>query len=81
MVTSVISQPTSVTMEFNVVAKIYKYRQIHEGYHFIPMAMEVHGTLGCDMDYFIRESIRLFHDRQLRGHLSLFFYSIFQAMC
>jgi hypothetical protein len=37
------------------------------------MAMEVHATLGCDMDHFIRECVRLFHDRWSRGHLSLSF--------
>ncbi len=35
--------------------------------------MEVHGALGHDMDHFIRECARLFHDRILEGHLSLFF--------
>ncbi len=35
--------------------------------------MEVHDTLGCDMDCFIRECDRFFHDRQLGGHLSLSF--------
>jgi hypothetical protein len=34
------------------------------------MAMEVHGTLGCDMDRFIRECVRLFHYRWSRSHLS-----------
>jgi hypothetical protein len=37
------------------------------------MAMEVHGAPGRDMDHFIREYGRLFHDRQLGGHLSLSF--------
>jgi hypothetical protein len=37
------------------------------------MAMEVHGTPGRDMDCFIRECGRLFHDRRLGGHLSLSF--------
>jgi hypothetical protein len=50
-------------MELNTIAKIYKYKRFDEGHHFILMAMQVHGALGCDMDYFIRESGRLFHDR------------------
>jgi hypothetical protein len=37
------------------------------------MAMEVHNTLGHDMDHFIRECVRLFHNRQLKGHFSLSF--------
>jgi hypothetical protein len=35
--------------------------------------MEVHGAPRCDMDCFIKEFVRLFHDRQSRGHLSLSF--------
>jgi hypothetical protein len=46
----------------------------HEVHHFIPMAMEVHGAFGRDMDHFIREYACLFHNRQSRGHLSLSFY-------
>jgi hypothetical protein len=38
------------------------------------MAMEVHGAPGCDMDCFIKECAHLFHNRRLRGHLSLYFY-------
>ncbi len=37
------------------------------------MAMEVHGTLERDIDRFIKECARLFHDRQSGGYLSLFF--------
>jgi hypothetical protein len=39
----------------------------------MPMAMEVHDAPGHDMDRFIRECVRLFHDKQLRDHLSLSF--------
>jgi hypothetical protein len=35
------------------------------------MAMEVHGELRHDMDRFIKECAYLFHDRQLKDHLSL----------
>jgi hypothetical protein len=37
------------------------------------MAMEVHGTPRRDMDCFIKKCVRLFHYRQLKSHLSLFF--------
>jgi len=51
--------------------------------HFIPMAMEVHNIFRHDMDRFIRERVRFFHDKQSRGYLSLFFFLhlVFQAMC
>jgi hypothetical protein len=45
------------------------------------MAMEVHGTLGCDMDHFIKECGRFFHDRWLGGHLSLSFCIQFFKQC
>jgi len=37
------------------------------------MAMEVHNAPRRDMDRFIRECAHLFHNRRLRGHLSLSF--------
>jgi hypothetical protein len=37
------------------------------------MAMDVHDAPKCDMDRFIKECVRLFHDRWSRGHLSLYF--------
>jgi len=55
MTMSVINQPISVTLELSTIAKICKYEMLHEGHHFILMVMEVHGTIGCDMDCFIRE--------------------------
>jgi hypothetical protein len=69
VISSVISQPTSVVAELSTIAKIRKYRKLHKGHHFIPMAMEVHDALGRDMDCFI--SAHIFHDRQSKGHLSL----------
>jgi hypothetical protein len=69
---SVINRPVGVASKFNTIAKIHKYRGLQEGHHFIPMAM-VHGALGCDMDCFIRECVRIFHDRRSKGHLSLYF--------
>ncbi len=74
---SVITQPTSVVAKLSTIAKIRKYRGIHEEPHFISMAMEVHGAFGHDMDCFIKECACLFHDRQSRGHLSLFLHLVF----
>jgi len=73
MTSNVISQPIGATVEFIAIAKIYKYRRFHEGYHFILMAMEVHGTPEHDMDRFIKECSYLFHNRRLGDHLSLSF--------
>jgi hypothetical protein len=41
-----------------------------------PMAMEVH-----DMDHFIKEFACFFHDRQLGGHLLLYFCIQFLRQC
>jgi len=73
LATSVISRPTDVAMKLNTIANIHKYRRLHEGHHFILMAMEVHGAPRRDMDYFIMECARLFHNRQSGGHLFLSF--------
>ncbi len=74
VVSSVISRLVSAVVKLNTIAKICKFRGLQEGHHFIPMAMEVHGAPRRDMDLFIKECVHLFHDRQLRGHLSLSFY-------
>jgi len=63
MVMNVISQLTGVVVKFSAIAKIRKYRGLHEGHHFILMAMKVHRALGHDMDYFIKECAGFFHDR------------------
>ncbi len=81
VVTNVISQPTDVVVELNTIVKIRKYKRFHEGHHFIPMAMEVHGTFRHDMDHFIKECACLFHDRWLMDHLSLSFYIQFFKQC
>jgi len=47
-------------VEFNAIIKIRKYGGLHEGHHFIPMAMEVHDAPRCDMDHFIRECAHFF---------------------
>jgi hypothetical protein len=73
MASDVISQPTGVVAKLSAITKIRKYRKLHEGHHFIMMAMEVHDTPRCDMDRFIRECAHLFHNRQSEGHLSLSF--------
>jgi hypothetical protein len=73
MAMNVISWLVGVDVEFNSIVKIRKYRQFHEGHHFILMTMEVHDAFGHDMDHFIKECARLFHDRQSKGNLSLFF--------
>jgi hypothetical protein len=59
---SVIIRPTSAIAKFSAIVKINKYRGLHEGHHFITMAMEVHSALRHIMDYFI-ECVHLFHDR------------------
>jgi hypothetical protein len=60
---NVISQPTCAIVELNAIVNIHKYKGLHEGHHFISMAMEVHDAFECDMDHFIKERVRLFHDR------------------
>jgi hypothetical protein len=50
-------------MKLSAITKIHKYKRFHEGHHFIPMAMEVHNAPKHDMDHFIKECARLFHDR------------------
>jgi hypothetical protein len=42
VVSSVITWPASAIVELNTITKIHKYKELHEGHHFIPMAMEVH---------------------------------------
>jgi hypothetical protein len=70
---SVINWPTCVVVKLNTIVNIYKYRRLHEGHHFIPMALEVHDTLEGDMYRFIRECAFFSHNILLGGHLSLSF--------
>ncbi len=70
---NVISRPIGAIAKLNAITKIRKCRGLHEGQHFILMAMEVHNTPKCDMDRFIKECVGLFHNRQSRDHLSLSF--------
>jgi hypothetical protein len=81
MASNFINQPTNATTELNAITKICKYRGLHEGHLFISRAMEVRDTPGCDMDCLIKECVRLFHDRQLGGHLSLSFCIEFLRQC
>jgi hypothetical protein len=41
---SVINRPTSAATKLSTITKIYKYKGLHEGHHFILMAMEVHSA-------------------------------------
>jgi hypothetical protein len=61
MALNVINRPTCAIVKLNTIAKIHKYKMLHEGHHF--MAMEVHDALGHDMDCFIKECAHLFNDR------------------
>ncbi len=63
MASNVISQLAGAIAKINVIAKICKYIRLHEGQHFIPMAMEVHDPPKHDMDHFIKECAHFFHDR------------------
>jgi hypothetical protein len=73
MALSVISRSIGVNAKLNTIIKIHKYRRLHEGHHFIPMAIEVHNALGCNMDRFIKECAWLFYNRQSKNYLSLSF--------
>jgi hypothetical protein len=73
MVLNVITGTAGAIVKLNIIVKIHKYRGLHEGHHFISMAMEVHDTPRHDMDHFIKKCVHLFHDRQLKNHLSLSF--------
>jgi hypothetical protein len=68
-------------LRINAIVKIRKYKELHEGHHFILMAMEVHGTPRCNMDRFIKECAYLFYDRRSKDHLSLFFSIQFFRQC
>jgi hypothetical protein len=69
-----VSKLTCVIVKLNTITNICKYKWLHEGHHFIPMAMEVHGALGCDMDCFIKECAHFLRNRRSGRHLSLSFY-------
>jgi hypothetical protein len=77
----IIGRPIGVAVKLSAIAKICKYKWLNEGHHFISMTMEVHDTFRRDMDRFIRECARLFHDRRLKNHLSLSFCVQFFKQC
>jgi hypothetical protein len=82
MTLSVINRSIGVIAKLNAIAKIRKYKELHERHHFILMAMEVHDAPKRDMDCVIKECAHLFHDRQSIGYFILIFlHSIFQASC
>jgi hypothetical protein len=70
---NVINWLVGAIVERNTIVNIHKYKGFREGHHIIRMAMEVHNTLGHDMDHFIKECARLSHDRWSRCQLSLSF--------
>jgi hypothetical protein len=70
---NVISWPTCVATKINAIAKIHKYKGLYEEHHFILMAMEVHNAPKHNINHFIKECARFFHNKRSRGHLSLFF--------
>ncbi len=75
---SVISQPVGVVAELSAIAKIHKYKGFMKGTILFqwPWRCTTHGGAQApkhDMFCFIRECACLFHNRQSRGHLSLFF--------
>ncbi len=75
MITSVNSCLIGVVVKLNIIAKICKYRgRLHERHLFISMTMEMPNSFKHDMDRFIKECVYFFHNRQLKGHLSLSFY-------
>jgi len=78
---NVIDWLASAIVKLNAIVKIRKYTRLPERHHFIPMAMEVHDTFKHDMNNFIKECAYLFHNRLLRGHLSLSFYIQFFKQC
>jgi hypothetical protein len=73
--TSDISQlgNANVNAKPKAIVKICKYKRLCEGHHFISMATEVHNAPGHDTNRFIRECIRLFDNKQSKGHFSLSF--------
>jgi hypothetical protein len=73
MAMNVINQLACAIAKLNAITKICKYKGIHEGHHFISMAMEVHGAPRHDMNHFNKDCVRIFHDKQSKGHLSLSF--------
>ncbi len=79
MALNAINQPIGAIMELNTIVKIHKYKGLHRGHHFIPMAMEVHGVPMYDMDHFIKKCAHFFHDKWL-GSLFAHYRSTFSSL-
>jgi hypothetical protein len=54
VVWTVVSWLANAAMKFSSIVKIHKCKRLHEGHHFIPMAVEVHGAFRHDMNRFIK---------------------------
>jgi len=78
---NVINRLIGVVVELSAIVNICNYRGLHEGHHFISMAMDVHDTPEHDMDCFIKECARLFHDKYHEVIYPFFLHSSFQATC
>jgi hypothetical protein len=59
MASNVINQLANAIIKLSAIVKICKYKWLHEGHHFFPMAIGVHGAPMCDMDHFIKECVCL----------------------
>jgi hypothetical protein len=44
VVLNIINQPVGANAELSAIIKIHKHKGLHEGHHFILMAMEVHSA-------------------------------------
>ncbi len=77
MALSVNTKLLGVVAELSAIAKVCKYRGLHEEHHFIPMAMEVHNTPMCDMYCFIMKCAHLSTIDDLEVMTLIFLHSIF----
>ncbi len=70
---NVTTWPIGAITKLNVIAKIRKYKKLHEGHHFIPIIVEVHNVVKHYMNRFITKCAHILHDRQSGDHLFLYF--------
>jgi len=68
-----------VVAELNVISKIRKYRMLHEGHHFILMAMEVHDALGMIWIILSRNVLALFMTNDRKVNYFCLFAFIFKV--
>ncbi len=78
---NVISWPTCAIAKLNTIAKIYKYRGLNEGHHFIPMTIEVQGALRCDWIVSLGNVPLFFLVDDREVIYPCFLHSIFQVPC